>query len=370
MQKQLKGSLSYYKVKVESIARLTAHFDVLGLTDNVVVLLYGSMTPEQKRKAAKKNQIRTSKVMVGLQWLLLHNEEWRHCSINLDEVRASLRNPVLIDNSRTENSQEPRRNNNVESTESFQVFFPDGTMSPLTGGQRSLEDFQEMVRSAKSSGYNVEFQCNLLKEAVSDFKDNNLVNACLLQFPFGRGGMHELRTKPDGSLTNQTDISDYVEHMSWISQPHFQHELFSLVLYNLKMKQNMVRTAGWRVRNKADAHSLAEEITEEDITKAVDSRQRCTPNNFSSRGNMFLQAVDAITGSASHTNQAAKRAKRDAEALQHHFGLPSFFLTVTPDDDNSIVVQACCGKEIDNGAAVSSLSDNELTSRAQKRTAL
>jgi len=157
MQKQLKGSLSYYKVKAESIARLTAHFDVLGLVDNVVVLLYGSMTPEQKRKAAKKNQIRTSKVMDALHWLLLHNEEWRHCSINLDEVRASLRNPVLIDNSRTENSQEPRRNNNVESTESFQVFFPDGTMSPLTGGQRSLEDFQEMVRSAKSSGYNVEF---------------------------------------------------------------------------------------------------------------------------------------------------------------------------------------------------------------------
>ena len=74
MQKQLKGSLSYYKVKVESIARLTAHFDVLGLTDNVVVLLYGSMTPEQRQKAAKKNQIRTSKVMVALQWLLLHNE--------------------------------------------------------------------------------------------------------------------------------------------------------------------------------------------------------------------------------------------------------------------------------------------------------
>jgi hypothetical protein len=39
-QKQLKGSLSYYKVRsMQSIARAALHFDVLGLTNNIVVLL-------------------------------------------------------------------------------------------------------------------------------------------------------------------------------------------------------------------------------------------------------------------------------------------------------------------------------------------
>jgi hypothetical protein len=38
-QKQLKGSLSYYKVNMQSIARAALHFDVLGLTNNIVVLL-------------------------------------------------------------------------------------------------------------------------------------------------------------------------------------------------------------------------------------------------------------------------------------------------------------------------------------------
>jgi hypothetical protein len=37
-QKQLKGSLSYYKINIESIVRTVQHFHVLGLTDNVVVL--------------------------------------------------------------------------------------------------------------------------------------------------------------------------------------------------------------------------------------------------------------------------------------------------------------------------------------------
>jgi hypothetical protein len=41
IQKQLKGILSYYKVNFESIAQTVSHFDVLGLTDNIVVVLYG-----------------------------------------------------------------------------------------------------------------------------------------------------------------------------------------------------------------------------------------------------------------------------------------------------------------------------------------
>lgn len=205
VQKQLKGSLSYYKVKTESVVRSVAHFDALGLTDNVVVLLYGVMTPEQKRKAQNKNKIRTRRVLVALQWLLLNNEQWRQRNINYDQIRDSLTNPVLVDSSRTEESERTDENN-VENTESFQVFFPDGTMSPLNGGQENLEAFQQIVSAAKTSGYNIEFQCNLFKQAASDFKDNNLVNACMLQFPFGTGGMQETRLKSDGSFTDHTDI--------------------------------------------------------------------------------------------------------------------------------------------------------------------
>jgi hypothetical protein len=37
-QKQLKGSLSYYKVDIASVARAAMHFDVLGLNNNIVIL--------------------------------------------------------------------------------------------------------------------------------------------------------------------------------------------------------------------------------------------------------------------------------------------------------------------------------------------
>jgi hypothetical protein len=55
-----------------------------------------------------------------------------------------------------------------------------------------LEKFQELVQATAHSGYDVDLRASLMKEAVHDFKDSNLVNACLLQFPYGRGGLQEV----------------------------------------------------------------------------------------------------------------------------------------------------------------------------------
>ena len=43
------------------------------------------------------------------------------------------------------------------------------------------------MKAAAMHGYTLEFRNNLDKQAVHDYKDNNLINACLLQFPYGRG---------------------------------------------------------------------------------------------------------------------------------------------------------------------------------------
>ena len=116
-------------------------------------------------------------MLTALQWLLLNNEEWQHKNINLYQVRNNLRNPVLLDNSRhIDGSTEDE--SNTETTESFQVFFPDGIMLPLTGGQDNLKKNQKLVQAASKNGYDIEYWNEVLKESVSDFKDNNLLNAC------------------------------------------------------------------------------------------------------------------------------------------------------------------------------------------------
>jgi len=371
VRKKLKGSLSYYKVDPSSIARAVTHFDVLGMNRDIVVILHGNMMPEQKCRAREKNQIHTDKIMEALQWLIHNNEEWMRSNINLQEISENLRNPVIVDNSRTVEGSEDDANANLEKTETFRVYFPDGRMESLTGGQENIEEFQRLIREAQQSGYNIEFQCDLMKEAVSDFKDNNLVNSCLLQFPYGRGGMHEVRMKSDSSFTKSTDIQDYVEHLSRLSQPQFHHPLFSLILYNMSMKQMMVKTASWRVRSNVDATSLGAKLTEQDLDAAI-SERRNNGNIVNERGNgnghRFLRAVDSTTKDVPHTNEAARKAKQDGEAIQHKFGMASIFLTVTPDDANSLVVQIYSREMVDgDDTRIGDLSDDDIANRGRLR---
>jgi hypothetical protein len=271
-QKQLKGSLAYYKADMKSVARAAMHLDVLGLNQNIVVVLYGKMTIAQQAMARERSRIRSANLLQALEWLSKNNEEWIKKGVNLEEIRRQLVNPLVVDNSIS--IEDGKENSNIEQTESFQVFFPDGTMSPVNGGQESLDKFNELLQAASRCGYDICIKSNLLKESVSDFRDNNLVNACILQFPFGRGGMHEQRVNDNGAYSCSTDIEEYVQHLSRISQPHFHHELFTLILYNLTMKQAMVRNAGWKVRNKCDAKALAEELTMDDVNEAISTKVR------------------------------------------------------------------------------------------------
>ena len=41
-------------------------------------------------------------------------------------------------------------NNNVEQTETFEVFFPDGTVSALQGGQENIDKLKELMRAAST----------------------------------------------------------------------------------------------------------------------------------------------------------------------------------------------------------------------------
>jgi hypothetical protein len=99
-QKELKGSLSYYKITHESVARAAAHFSVLGLEENIVVFLYGSMTVSLREKARKKNKVRTRYILEAIEWLCANNCEWRNRGIVIEDVAQRLRNPTLVDYTR------------------------------------------------------------------------------------------------------------------------------------------------------------------------------------------------------------------------------------------------------------------------------
>ena len=84
-QRQLKGVLSYYKVEMESIARSTLHFEIVGMEKHIVTLLYGPMTAEQKSTVKQKSTICPNHVLRALKWLVQYNTEWKERNIYLSK---------------------------------------------------------------------------------------------------------------------------------------------------------------------------------------------------------------------------------------------------------------------------------------------
>ena len=368
IQKQLKGSLSYYKIKFESIVRSALHFEALGLTNTIVVLLYGRFTQEQYNKAKKKNKIRPDYILEALKWLMTNNNEWQKENIDLEKIRENLKNPTLINNANIENNSE--NNNNIEQTETFEVFFPDRTVSALQGGQENIDKFKELMKAASAHGYTLEFRNDLNKQAVHDFKDNNLINACLLQFPYGRGGINEDRLIEDNEPWHSKNIGidEYVTHLSKISQPQFHYDLFCLILHNMKIKMQMVKFASCKVRKKVDIETFSEQLTINDVTTAIGARSNGI--KIYNKGEKILSAIDSVTNTIPHSNEATKKARRNGETLQHHFGTASYFLTVNPDDENSYVVQIYSQEIIDDNISAKFQEDEEILKRSQSKQQL
>ena len=364
---KMKGSLSYYKVGMESIANSVAHFEAFSINENVVIMLYGKMTGKQRAIARKKNKARPLKIKAALEYLIANHKDWQSKNIDLENIIQTLKkkNPVCLDNS----SHEEEENSNIETQESVKVYFPDGTMNTLFGGQQDLEKYHELVKKAKTNGHDIEVHFDLVREATRDYQGNNLVNACLIQFPYGNGGLHERRMKSDGSITERVDTDRYIQHLSRLSQSQFHHPLFCHIMFNFSMKQKMVRTATWKARHKGNAAQFAQQMTKEEVSAAISRKESGTINN-GSIGGRFVHAVDTIAKAVPHTNEAAKRARHEGEALQHHFGLPHYFFTVTPDDENSLLIQVMSQNSIDDDTPIAEMTDAELEKRGVKRNEL
>jgi AAA domain/Helitron helicase-like domain at N-terminus len=367
---QLRGSLMYYRIDIEKIVATTAQFDVLGLTNNVVVLLHGSLTEDQAKRVIEKSTIRTKKVLKAVAWLIKNHIEWK--TVNYRTMKKKLKKrqmaPEVLKKFRSTENGESDEDIMEEKKESFEVFYPDGSSNCTESALK--ESFTNLLANAQKKGYAVAMRKNLVPASrVSEFHESNLINSCLLQFPYGIGGYRAKRFNGD-SCTGIMDAREYAKHLSFISQPHFHHGLFQLRLYNFKCKQDMFLSASYCVRGNLGAESLLAKLSVNDLEKSIDGRIRGNANAGSRTASQYLNIIDSVNRAVPHTDEAAKRARQVAEAHMHEYGLPTFFLTACPDDDNNIVIQIMSQQQVDDNKPISTVSDEVLLERSKGRTSL
>ena len=131
----------------------------------------------------------------------------------------------------------------------------------------------------------------------------------------------------------------------------------------------MLKGACSVVENGKEAAKIIRGLNAQDFANAAAAQQART-HGGTAVSRKYLQYVRSVAGKLPHSNEAAGKAQMNMEAMCHNLGPPHAFLTVTYDDDNSFLLQAFSGCEIDDDTPVERLSDDELRARAKLRTEL
>ena len=375
---KLEGTLGYYKVAQESISRTVVVALKLSeiINSNIVYIMPGEFTEEQAEIVRRKRQINPQRVRIALEWLIANNPAWgniRLHDLNNQLLRAK---PHLVDLSTTVTTDartsmhsqgEEAQMKEVEREESYAVYFPDGSLTPVYGGQTSAESFERIVLDAQKQGFDATVVSNLSRNFTNDYIDNNFVLSCLHQMPYGTGGPDEDRLSSDGDTMN-LDLAQYARHLSFISNPLFHSLMFVLKLFNMKIRSTLLKTACQILNGNRKLYDLPGALYKLNFAAAAHAYSSGNRSLHNQTAQAMFAGVDSITKALPHTDEAAKRARGWMTSLQHHFGLGGMFITVTPDDENSFLVSAYSMRDR-NGKAfdVNRLSAEELQKRAKLR---
>ena len=363
--KQMKGSLSFMSVDKEKVAQASAQFQAMGLNSNIVVLYDGKMSKQQFDKAKARSKIRVEKIGDAVKWLIENNRRWS--DMNYDEIMSQYeaRYPEYIEQQHIGEQQ------NIEVEEVFTCYYPDGVTSTNNGGFSSAAEFKEHVKKMEDQGYKLIVQSNIEKKYYSGGDHELLVDANLIQFPYGVGGLNERRKLHDGSWSRNADPDEFYHHLSLKSEPSFQKGLFTLMLYSMISKRRLMTSAYLKTRGKTSVEELGSNFNSKDVVAAIQGRRNGNRHAGTEASRTLLDVVDATSKFLPHTDDAAKQARRQAESMQHHFGMASVFLTVTFDDENSILMQVISGRDIDlTEFSTAELTEKEMSDRVKERRAL
>jgi hypothetical protein len=123
-----------------------------------------------------KCEVWTDKLIAAVEWLCRNHIQWK--DIDLDAIRAEIASciPIVVDKSQEVESS----NANIEQTELFSCYYPDGATTPNKGGFDDPEAFKEFVDEMARKNFDIQFKVNHEKHFVRGSDGDLLVRACLL----------------------------------------------------------------------------------------------------------------------------------------------------------------------------------------------
>jgi hypothetical protein len=192
-------------------------------------------------------------LITAVEWLCKNHKTWK--TVDIDVLRKQLENvePTVVDISEEVECE----NANVEEQEVFMCYYPDGAATESSGGFEEKGAFKVFAEKMKERNFNVEFKANLEKKFVKESDSDQLIGACLLQFPYGVCGMDETRRKYDDSLATGAVVDEYLSHLSRLSLPCFQTRMFQLISTSMISRVRLLKQSRLQLHGDVDAQKIA-----------------------------------------------------------------------------------------------------------------
>ena len=147
--------------------------------NSINVVLTGPFTNWQRIKTKERVHVNPDKVITALKWLKANNRLYSDIDINKDAVPAL----QIIDCSEPVDSED----NNVESEIHLMAVFPDhAPADEINGGHSTNQDMKDH-RLEEISRDNQTLGVKPTKNILWDYKEDSLLKAFPLHFPFGIG---------------------------------------------------------------------------------------------------------------------------------------------------------------------------------------
>jgi len=167
-------------------------------------------------------------------------------------------------------------------------------------------------------------------------------------FTFGRGG-------PDETRLVRMSLARWCRRQLMDGRRAFaQHPLFPLLAFDAVGRASMLSKGARHVRMRPQTHGPIAGVTVSELKEHLDrqtqERQACRrgergmqEKRTMTRASILSNAVFATMSRFPGSNEQREMWRQEAYALCQRFGFPHVFLTVTPDDVNSLTVMYYAG---------------------------
>ena len=165
----------------------------------------------------------------------------------------------------------------------------------------------------------------------------------------------------------------------------FQTPLFTLVAFNMYYRTKIVQSLGWKIYAKKNIsksiaildvstaisalqqnikqkkqikrkyynnlNMISQESDNEELNSGENTNNNENTNgelnntNSNLEGSQFINLISSVSSKIPHSNEAASTSRTKILAILVSFGNPQIFFTVSPPDDNSVIISVYTGIE-------------------------